>query len=114
MCVHDALLDKERAEFDDRSEIVGENLPVLGRDSYRFWAICCHSRRVKSLTRSIIELGELLITLEDFLDVRLHDVDDLVDLRLRRLQPFLRGDLLRRPGTTDDAIGACTRSRIRC
>lgn len=68
------------------------------------------------LTCSIIELGKLLIPLEDLLDVRLHDVDDLVDLRLRRLQPLLRGDLLGRPGTADDAIGARARarSRIRC
>lgn len=67
-------------------------------------------------TCSIIELGQLLITLQHLFNVRFHNVDDLVHLRLRRLQPFLRGDLLRRSRTSDDPVGtcACTRSSIRC
>lgn len=58
------------------------------------------------LTGPVVQLGEFLISLEHFLDVRLHDVDDLVHLGLRLLEPLLRRDLLRSPGAPNDPIFA--------
>lgn len=75
------------------------------------WITGILSRRMKfndKFTCSIVKLGKLLITLKDLFNVRLHNVDDLVYLRLRRLQSLLRGDLLRRPGPTNNSIGSCT------
>lgn len=68
----------------------------------------------RELTSSVVKFWELLITFQNFFHICFHNVNDLINLRLRLLQPLLGCNLLRCPRSADDSIAISSCSCIWC